>query len=92
MSGDRPDRVQEAAEQAVELAAEVESSAEVSIDEAELAFARAALHRWVDAAKGVVVNPGLGRVTVIHENGRVSTIASADLPFAMSRPINADRD
>ena len=90
MSGDGPDRVQGAAEQAVELAAEVESSAKASVDGAELEFARAALHRWVDAAKGVVVNPGLGRVTVIHENGRVSTISSADLPFGMSRPLGGD--
>ena len=35
--------------------------------------------------KGVVVNHALGRVTVIHENGRASTISSPDPPFAISQ-------
>lgn len=91
MGADRSGQVQDAAEQVAELAAEVETAAQVQVDDAELAFARAALHRWVDELKGVVVNPGLGRVTVIHENGRVSTISSADLPFAMSRPLGSDQ-
>jgi hypothetical protein len=32
----------------------------------------------------VVVNPAMGRVTVIDENGYASSIASADLAFKMS--------
>jgi hypothetical protein len=34
--------------------------------------------------KGIVVNPALGRVTVIHESGSAASIASADLAFQMS--------
>jgi hypothetical protein len=31
-----------------------------------------------------VVNPALGRVTIVQENGYASSIASADLAFQMS--------
>ena len=87
VADEKADQVQAAAEEAVELAAEVESSAEVKVEASDLEFARAVLHEWVDAMRGVVVNPGQGRVIIIHENGRTSTIASPDLPFTMSRPV-----
>jgi len=77
----------EAADRAVEMAEEVESSGHATTGGTELETARAALHRWIDTMTGVVVAPGLGRVTVIHPNGRVSTISSPDLPFTMSKPI-----
>lgn len=77
----------DAADRAVEMAEEVEASGQASISGAELESARAALHGWIDAMTGVVVAPGLGRVTVIHPNGRVSTISSPDLPFTMSKPV-----
>jgi hypothetical protein len=77
----------EAADRAVEMAEEVESSGHASTSGSELETARAVLHNWIDTMTGVVVAPGLGRVTVIHPNGRSSTISSPDLPFAMSRPI-----
>ena len=85
MSTDQADEVQEAAERVMELGEEVEASGH-AVDDAGLESARAALHKWVDAARRVVVNPALGRVTLIHEGGRVSTITSAELPFAMSAP------
>lgn len=88
MSEDQAAQIQEAAERIAELGEEVESASDVSVGGADLDRARAALHQWVDALKGVVVNPGLGRVTIIHENGRISTISSPDLPFAMSAPVN----
>lgn len=88
MSENQAAQVQAAAERIVELAEEVESSGQAAVQGAELDHARAVLHKWVDQLKGVVVSPGLGRVTIIHENGRVSTIASADLPFAMSQPVD----
>jgi hypothetical protein len=77
----------EAADRAVEMAEEVESSGHASTGGSELEAARAVLHKWIDTMTGVVVAPGLGRVTVIHPNGRTSTISSPDLPFAMSKPI-----
>ena len=77
----------EAADRAVEMAEEVESAGHASTSGTELEAARASLHKWVDEMTGVVVAPGIGRVTVIHPNGRVSTISSPDLPFTMSKPI-----
>ena len=71
----------------VGLAEEVEASADASVGGSALEGAQAALHRWIDEAKGVVVNPAQGRVTLIHEGGRVSTITSPDLPFTMSAPV-----
>jgi hypothetical protein len=79
-------QIQAAAERVMELEEEVEASGQAAVDGAELERARAALHKWVDGVKGVVVSPGLGRVTLIHEGGRVSSIASPDLPFEMSAP------
>ncbi len=78
-----------AAEHAVDMAEEVESSGHASTGGNELETARAVLHQWIDNMTGVVVAPGLGRVTVIHPNGRSSTISSPDLPFAMSKPISS---
>ena len=75
------------AERVPELAEEVEASAEATLGGTALETARAALHKWIDGMKAVVVNPALGRVTVIHENGRQSTITSPDLPFIMSTPV-----
>jgi hypothetical protein len=87
MAKKKSDTTRAAAERAVEMAEEVESSGHASVKGSELESARAALHQWIDNMTGVVVAPGLGRVTVIHPNGRVSTISSPDLPFAMSKPI-----
>jgi hypothetical protein len=78
------DKIQAAAERVMELGEEVEASGH-TVDDAALAGARAALHAWIDGARRVVVNPALGRVTLIHDDGRISTITSAELPFLMSK-------
>ena len=85
MSTDQAGKIDEAAERVMELGEELEAPGE-SVDDAALERARAVLHGWIDQAKKVVVNPALGRVTLIHDGGKISTITSADLPFAMSRP------
>ena len=79
-------RIDEAVGRAIELGAEVESSVEASTGGDALALARAELHRWVDTVAGVAINAGLGRVTLIHANGKESSISSSDLPFLLSRP------
>jgi hypothetical protein len=86
---DQTAKIQATAERVLELAEEVEAAGHAALDTAALEAARATLHQWIDGLKGVVVNPALGRVTIIHENGRESTIASSDLPYLMSRPVNA---
>ena len=74
------------AHQVIELEEEVEASGYLVHGDA-LQEARTILHKWVDEMTGVVISPGLGRVTVIHGSGRPSTISSAELPFIMSKPI-----
>lgn len=86
MDEEHSDHVQSAAERVIELEEELETTGHASIDAASLANAHAILHKWIDSVTGVVSNPGLGRVTLIHRNGRYSTISSPDLPFAMSLP------
>ncbi len=82
----RKSTVEAAAERVIELEAELESAGEAATTGDELSLARAALHDWVDSVVGVVASPGVGRVTLIHSNGRESRIASPDLPFLLSRP------
>lgn len=80
---------QAAVERVVKLEEELESPGHASVHEEAVASARALLHQWIDRMTGVVVSPGLGRVTLIHPNGRFSTIHSPDLPFLMSPPTTA---
>ncbi len=87
---DKTQAAAEAAERVLELEAELESSGTASTGGDTLAFARAALHAWVDTVTGVVASPGVGRVTLIHGNGRESKIASPDLPFLLTRPVSFD--
>jgi hypothetical protein len=75
-----------AAARVIGLEEEVEASGVATIERSELEWSRAALHAWVDEMVGVVVSPGLGRVTILHPGGQRSSIASPTLPFAMSRP------
>ena len=81
---DQETKVKAAADRIVELGKEVEAPGLAATDEASLVRARAVLHQWVDGMKGIVVNPALGRVTLIHEGGYAASIASADLAFQMS--------
>ena len=80
------DGVRKAAEWAMGLDAEVEAAGEATLEAGPLEVSRAVLHAWVDSVVGVVSSPGVGRVTLIHANGRRSSIASPDLPFALSTP------
>ena len=81
--------VQTALDRVIKLEEEVEAPGHALVHAQGLEAAKASLHKWVDAMTGVVITPGLGRVTLVHPNGRYSTINSPDLPFAMSAPINA---
>ncbi len=78
--------VEAAADRVIELEAELENAGEAVTAGDDLSLARAALHDWVETVVGVVNSPGVGRVTLIHSNGRESKIASPDLPFKLSRP------
>lgn len=83
---DKTEALQAALDRVVQLEAELESSGETKTGGTVLVEARAALHEWVDTVTAVVSSPGVGRVTLIHANGRESKIASPDLPFLLSRP------
>jgi hypothetical protein len=82
------DKVGKAVERVLELEAELETAGNAATGGDDLAYARAALHEWVDSVVGVVSSPGVGRATLIHSNGRESKIASPDLPFRLVRPVN----
>lgn len=76
--------IKETAERIVELGMEVEAPGHVAVEESSLIKARAVMCQWVAGVKGVVVNPAMGRVTVIDQNGKASSIASADLCYMLS--------
>lgn len=80
------DRVRSAAERVIDLDAELEAAAEASVETDAVAAARAVLHAWVDTVVAVVSSPGVGRVSLIHANGRQSGISSPELPFLLTRP------
>jgi hypothetical protein len=75
--------VERAASRVLELEAEVESAGNAATRGSDLAFARAALHDWVESVVGIVSSPGVGRVTLIHSNGTEMKIASPDLPYLL---------
>lgn len=81
------DTLRAVADRVIELEEELEASGVATIDGRELEWSRAALHKWVEDVVGVVVSPGLGRVTVIHPGGKRSSIASSTLPYLMSKPL-----
>lgn len=89
MSDKPTDDARAKADRVIALAEELEVSGEVSLDEAALCRDRAALHAWIDTAVGVVLTPGFARVSLIHANGKQSTISSWDLCLAMSLERNA---
>jgi hypothetical protein len=78
------EKIKSTAERIVELGAELEAPGHAALTDDAVERARAVLHQWVDKVKGVVVNPALGRVSVIDEDGFASSIASSDLAFLMS--------
>lgn len=87
MTNQANEGVRAAAERVIELEEEVEASGVASIDAESVAQARTALHAWVDEITGVVISPGLGRVTVLHGEGKSSSIASSDLAYRLSKPV-----
>ena len=88
---DKSKAVEDAVEQVLELEAEREVSGVASTGGASLEYARAALHTWVDTVVGVAAAAGSGRVTLIHANGKTSGIASPELAYLVTPPINWDR-
>jgi Asp/Glu/hydantoin racemase len=76
-------KISEAVDRIVGLGQEVDAPGVAAVDEPSLALARELLRQWIDGIKGVVVNPAMGRVTVIDATGRPSSIASADLAHRM---------
>jgi hypothetical protein len=87
----KPANLEEAVDRVLELGAEVESSGEAKTGGEALERSRALLHEWVDTVAGVVINAGLGRVTLIHANGKESSVASSELPFLLSQPAKFER-
>ena len=77
-------KIRATADRIIGIEDELEAPGHAALAETSLQKAREVLHQWVDQMKGIVVNPALARVTVIHENGYASSIASADLAFTMS--------
>jgi hypothetical protein len=84
------DKLASAVERVTELEAELEASSDATTGGEALERAREVLHRWVDSVTAVVATPGVGRVVLIHENGRESRIASPDLPVLLSAPVSWD--
>jgi hypothetical protein len=78
------EKIRTTADRIIELGAELEAPGQAALGDASVVKARAVLHRWIDEMKGVVVNPALGRVTVIHAGGFAASIASAELAFQLS--------
>ena len=82
--------VRAAAARVIDLDAELEAAGEASLEEAAVAAARTKLHAWIDTVVAVVSSPGVGRVSLIHANGKQSGIASSELPFILSVPLKRD--
>jgi hypothetical protein len=83
---DGADRIGEATSRILELEAELEAAGDATTAEGALADLKAILHEWVNSVTAVVATPGVGRVVLIHRNGRESRIASPDLPMLLSKP------
>lgn len=78
--------IEEAAERILGLEEELESAGDATIEADGVTALRGVLHDWVDTVVAVIASPGVGRVALIHANGRQSSIASADLPSLLSKP------
>ncbi|HTZ70740.1 MAG TPA: hypothetical protein VMB71_08845 [Acetobacteraceae bacterium] len=89
MESEQAEKIQAAADHVLDLEAELEAAGNAATGGSALEIAQAQLHKWIDTVKGVVVSPALGRVTLIHENGRFSTVSSPELPFTMSAPTGS---
>ena len=92
MDKEQHDNARATADRVLEMAAEIEAGGDASFDGDSLDQARLVLHQWVDTMTGVVITPALGRITILHDKGIASTIASPDLPFTMSTPVGTRPD
>lgn len=88
---DKDEAVRQAAERVLQLEAELEAEGAATTEGDDLARARERLHQWVDTVVGVVASPGVGRVTLIHDDGQESKIASPFLPYLLSKPVSFDK-
>ena len=84
--GGRGDQIGEATSRILELEAELEAAGDATTDTGALADLKAILHDWVETVTAVVATPGMGRVVLIHQNGRESRIVSPELPMLLSKP------
>lgn len=80
------DQIGEATSRILELEAELEAAGDATTDIGGLADLKAILHDWVESVTAVVATPGMGRVVLIHQNGRESRIVSPELPMLLSKP------
>ncbi|OAN59451.1 hypothetical protein [Sphingobium sp. TCM1] len=87
---DEKDNVRAAAERVLQLESELEAEGTATTDSDPMIVLRASLHDWVETVVAVVASPGVGRVTLIHDDGSESRIASPGLPFRLSRPARFD--
>ena len=87
---DKQESVAQAAGRVSQLEAELEAASDVTTAGPSLLRTREILHRWVDSVTGVVATPGVGRVVLIHADGRESRIASPVLPVLLAEPISWD--
>ena len=92
MEDEQTKNTREVADRVIALAEELEVSGEISLQEEELKRDREALHAWIDSAVGVVVTPGFARVSLIHADGKQSTISSWELCLALSDLRNRKHD
>jgi hypothetical protein len=84
------EKVTRAAEDVLQFAEELEASGQAVLGGDQLAFAKAALHKWIDGATAIVAVPAFGRVAVIDASGKQSTISGYELSFALSKPVGGD--
>lgn len=87
---DKSDSIRQATERVLQLEGELEAEGAASTQGDELAHARAILHQWVDSVVAVISSPGVGRVSLIHDDETESRISSPGLPFRLSRPARFD--
>ncbi len=92
MSDEPRSRTDQIADRVLGLEAELEAAGNATTAGDALVASRAKLHEWVESVVGVVASPGVGRVTLIHANGRESRIASPDLPYLLSVPVRFDSE
>jgi len=79
-----PDKIRSTTDNIIELGNELEAPGHAAQDDASLERARAVIGEWLASMRAVVVNPALGRVTIVQANGQPASIASSDLAFRMS--------